>query len=90
MLFLTKYAKRPLHFFGMVGALLSGIGFLILIYLSILHFQGQTIGNRPLLTFGILFVLAGFQILFTGLLADLMLHMSEEGNRDVDTAEENF
>jgi len=90
MLFLTKYAKRPLHFFGMVGALLSGIGFLILIYLSILHFQGQTIGNRPLLTFGILFVLAGFQILFTGLLADLMLHMSEEGNRDVDTAEEIF
>jgi glycosyltransferase involved in cell wall biosynthesis len=90
MLFLTKYAKRPLHFFGMVGVFVSAVGVLILLYLSVLHFQGQTIGNRPLLTFGILFVLVGFQILFTGLLADLILHISEKNNQQVDIAEEIF
>jgi glycosyltransferase involved in cell wall biosynthesis len=90
MLFLTKYAKRPLHFFGMIGAIMSAIGVLILLYLSVLHFQGETIGNRPLLIFGILLVLAGFQILFTGLLADLILHISEKNNQQADIIEEIF
>src|SRR3989344_341967 len=50
MLFLSKYAKRPLHFFGFIGAILFGLGILISIYLSILHFLGEAIGTRPLLT----------------------------------------
>lgn len=80
MLFLTKYAKRPLHFFGMVGGVVSTIGLFILLYLTILRFEGKTIGNRPLLTFGVLLVIAGFQVLFTGFLADLILHISEKNN----------
>ena len=80
ILFLSRYAKRPLHFFGMVGGIVSTIGFFVLLYLSVLHFQGKTIGDRPLLTFGILMVIAGFQVLFTGFLADLILHVSEKNN----------
>ena len=80
ILFLTKYAKRPLHFFVTVGGILFAIGFLVLLYLSILHFMGQAIGTRPLLTFGMLLVLAGFQVVFTGFLADLILHTSEKNN----------
>jgi len=80
MLFLTKYAKRPLHFFAIIGGVLFLIGFFILLYLSILHFMGQAIGTRPLLTFGMLLVLAGFQVVFTGFLADLILHTSEKNN----------
>ena len=72
ILFLTKYAKRPLHFFGFVGGVVSAIGFFIMIYLTILHFMGQKIGDRPLLIFGMLLMLAGLQLLFTGLLADLI------------------
>lgn len=78
ILFLTKYAKRPLHFFGFIGGVLSAIGFFLLLYLSALHFMGEAIGNRPLLVFGMLLVLAGFQVLFTGFLADLILHISEK------------
>jgi glycosyltransferase involved in cell wall biosynthesis len=89
MLFITKYAKRPLHFFGMAGVLLSALGFLIILYLSILHFQGQKIGDRPLLIFGVLFILVGLQILFTGLLADLILHISEK-NKNGDVVGENL
>ena len=77
ILFLTKYAKRPLHFFGLVGGVLSVIGFLILLYLTIIHFLGHSIGTRPLLTFGMLLMLAGLQILFTGFTADLIISLSE-------------
>ncbi|PIR79695.1 MAG: glycosyltransferase [Candidatus Levybacteria bacterium CG10_big_fil_rev_8_21_14_0_10_35_13] len=80
ILFLTRYAKRPLHFFGTVGAILGAIGFIVLLYLSILHFMGEAIGTRPLLIFGMLLVLTGFQLLFTGFLADLILHISEKHN----------
>ncbi|MEK7159897.1 MAG: glycosyltransferase family 2 protein [Patescibacteria group bacterium] len=80
ILFLSRYAKRPLHFFGVAGGILALIGFFILMYLTILRFQGETIGNRPLLLFGMLLVLAGFQVLFTGFLADLILHTSQKNN----------
>lgn len=86
MLFLTKYAKRPLHFFGFIGGIASGVGVLILLYLFALRLLGEKIGTRPLLTFGMLLVLAGFQVLFTGFLADLILHISSK-NADTDSQE---
>lgn len=86
ILFLSRYAKRPLHFFGVAGGVISAIGFFVLLYLSVLRMMGETIGGRPLLTFGTLLVLAGFQVLFTGFLADLILHISykdsEKENED--------
>ncbi|MFH1833033.1 MAG: glycosyltransferase family 2 protein [Candidatus Levyibacteriota bacterium] len=76
MLFLTKYGNRPLHFFGMVGCVLLLLGVLILGYLTVIHFQGQAIGTRPLLFFGMLLILSGFQVFFSGFLADLMINKS--------------
>lgn len=76
MLFISKYGKRPLHFFGFVGGSLFGLGILIGMYLSILHFQGHSIGDRPLLFLGLLLMILGIQISFTGLIADLILHIS--------------
>ena len=78
MLFLSKYSKRPLHFFGFVGATLFGLGILISIYLSILHFQGEEIGRRPLLILGMLLIISGLQVGFTGLIADLVLNVSSK------------
>jgi glycosyltransferase involved in cell wall biosynthesis len=76
MIFLAKYSKRPLHFFGGIGMFLVFIGILILLYLVVLHFMGYSIIRRPIIFFGILFVMAGLQILFTGFLADLMINIS--------------
>lgn len=78
MLFLVKYNKRPLHFFGVLGGAFLFIGTIMLSYLSIIHMFGVSIGQRPLLIFGMLFMISGFQIFFTGFLADLMIHISEE------------
>ncbi|RJQ38222.1 glycosyltransferase [Candidatus Microgenomates bacterium] len=80
MLFLSKYSSRPLHFFGTFGMVLFFLGLVVLAYLSIIHFQGQTIGRRPLLFFGMLLVLSGFQVFFTGFLADLFINLSHKDN----------
>jgi len=76
MIFLVKYSNRPLHFFGNLGGFLISLGTVILIWLYIEHLLGHAIGRRPLLIFGVLFVISGLQIFFTGFLADLMIHLS--------------
>ena len=75
--FLIKYTKRPLHFFGRIGSALFALGFVFLMYLAFLWTQGIPIGTRPLLSFGVLLVLVGGQIVFTGLLADLIVNMNQ-------------
>jgi glycosyltransferase involved in cell wall biosynthesis len=74
--FLLKYDRKPLHFFGKIGGLafLTGLG--LCGYLSVLWFMGHTIGNRPLLTLGVLLIVIGVQILATGLIAELMVHVA--------------
>jgi glycosyltransferase involved in cell wall biosynthesis len=74
--FLIKYTRKPLHFFGRIGSLLLAIGFAVLAYLTVLWARDIPIGTRPLLTFGVLLVLVGGQIVFTGLLADLIVNMN--------------
>jgi glycosyltransferase involved in cell wall biosynthesis len=81
MFFLIRYTRRPLHFFARVGSLLSAAGLAVLTYLSVLWFQGEPIGRRPLLLFGLLLVLVGAQIVFTGLLADLIVNVSDRRQR---------
>ena len=84
MLFLSKYSKRPLHFFGFMGAILFGIGVLISLYLSALHFMGYPIGTRPLLFLGVLLIISGIQVGFTGLIADLILNVSSKSEKRAD------
>lgn len=78
MLFLTKFSKRPSHFFGFFGAILVFVGVLISLYLTILWLQGNSIGTRPLLFLGVLLIIAGMQVGFTGLIADLILNTANK------------
>lgn len=82
MIFLSRYSHKPLHFFGTFGLILliSGIG--ILSYLTILKFMGQGIGDRPILFLGLLLVISGFQVFFTGFLADLFINISYKNNKE--------
>lgn len=80
--FLTRYTRRPLHFFGKLGGALFIIGFVILSYLSLLHFMGEAIGRRPLLFLGILLIILGIQTVFTGLLADLIVNIGSKNNEE--------
>jgi glycosyltransferase involved in cell wall biosynthesis len=62
---------EPLKFFGMVGGLIFGIGFLIGLYLVYLHFTEGIIGHFGLMMMDILILSIGFQIIIFGLLADM-------------------
>jgi len=75
-LFLSGFGTRPLMVFGPPGLVLTGIGTITLLYLTALHFMGQSIGDRPLLLLGVLFVLFGLQLLSTGLLGELITSIS--------------
>ncbi len=82
MLFLSKYSNRPLHFFGTIGGVLITSGVMILSYLTIVWFQGESIGRRPLLFLGMLLVISGLQVLFTGFLADLILNIAKKNGNN--------
>ncbi|GAB6073010.1 glycosyltransferase family 2 protein [Venenivibrio stagnispumantis] len=71
--FLLDYRTKPLRIFGGIGFILSLIGFFILSYLVCIKLCfGHSIGNRPLLTFGVLFFLTGIQLISTGIVAELI------------------
>ncbi|MPZ89244.1 MAG: glycosyltransferase [Nitriliruptorales bacterium] len=75
VLFLTRFADRPLYLFGAIGAALSATGFAILAYLSVLRLVfDQGIGQRPLLQLGVLALLVGVQLIGTGFLGDVLRH----------------
>jgi hypothetical protein len=76
--FMGRYRYRPLHLFGGVGVLMGAVGFVILLYLTVMWFWGQGIGGRPLFTLGILLVVVGIQFVSLGLLSELITSQHEE------------
>ncbi len=76
IVFLGIYQRRPLHLFGGIGMAISGLGFLICAYLSVLWFMGQGIGDRPLLILGVLLIIVGVQSVSFGLIAELIARTS--------------
>jgi glycosyltransferase involved in cell wall biosynthesis len=80
--FLIKYTTRPLHFFARIGSALIVLGVACLAYLTILWSRSIPIGTRPLLTFGVLLVVIGGQTVFTGLLADLIVNVSQNKRQE--------
>lgn len=75
--FLLKYYDKPMYFFGKAGLLISFIGFLICGYLTCLWFMGESIGHRPLLVLGVLFILVGVQLVSSGLIANIIVDNAE-------------
>ncbi|MCA9428663.1 MAG: glycosyltransferase family 2 protein [Candidatus Omnitrophica bacterium] len=74
ILFLSQYSERPAHLFSGIGFVLGGLGFVISLYLSILHFaQGTISGKYPMLSLGVLLMILGAQFFFTGLIAELFV-----------------
>jgi glycosyltransferase involved in cell wall biosynthesis len=74
VLFLTTYLQYPLRLFGLVGAAFTLLGFAVCAYLAVLWFEGhRPIGDRPLLTLGVLLLITGLQFVSTGLVGEMLL-----------------
>lgn len=81
--FLTRFIKKPLHFFGNFGLISSFFGFLIISFLYIRKFVfGIIIGRNPFLFFlGLLLIIVGFQFFSIGLLGELMIRINPDESK---------
>lgn len=77
-LLLTRFAKRPLHFFGGVGMVLAAIGLVICLVLTWQWVRGATaLSERPLLILGVMLIILGVQTITTGLVGEMLIHREE-------------
>ena len=82
---ITTFSKRPLHFFGMIGLFIGLLGAAALAYLSVLWVLGSgPIGGRPLLSFGVLCVISGTQVVSLGMLGEMITY-HYHGRRDTES-----
>jgi glycosyltransferase involved in cell wall biosynthesis len=72
VMFLVRFAKKPMHLFGLAGVLLALGGFLILAYLTWGWLHGIWIGDRPIFFLGILLLVFGAQSFSLGLIGELL------------------
>ena len=71
---LTRYFKRPAHFFGGLGFLALGTGFIIGLYITYLKLiSGGIQGRMPLLIAGILLIMVGVQLVSLGLIGEMFV-----------------
>jgi glycosyltransferase involved in cell wall biosynthesis len=82
VMFTTRYIKRPLHFFGTVGALFALVGIATDMYLVVEWMLGRTaLSNRPLFLFGIALLIVGVQLISLGLLGEMIVKNGLEHQR---------
>ncbi len=70
--------EKPMIIFGFIGLLTVAIGFLIGIYIAYLRFSGDLTPGRPLITFALLLILGGIQILSFGFIAIQIVSLRRE------------
>ncbi len=81
--FVTRFGRKPMHLFGLLGSLLFFAGFLIAIYLAYAKFflAGYHMTERPLFYFGILAMILGTQLFVAGFLGELMSRCGQDRNK---------
>lgn len=82
IMFVGKFGKRPMHFFGLWGTLFFILGLFIFIYLTISKFFFDQTGltQRPLFFFAILGMIIGSQLFLAGFIGELIARNSPERN----------
>lgn len=74
VMMLTKYFKRPAHFFGGFGAIALSLGSIIGLYITYLRFAYGSIQSRlPLFIAGILLIMVGIQLISLGLIGEMFI-----------------
>lgn len=83
LLVLVKFVRKPLRFFGLIGAALFGAGFLICAALVVYKFAADAaLVDRPLLILGVLLMVLGVQVGSIGLLGEIVIFTHSRRIRD--------
>jgi hypothetical protein len=81
--FLVRFTKKPLRFFGMIGATVFGSGAFITAWLVLERlFLGHALADRPALLLSSLLIVLGLQLFAIGLLGELMIFTHARELRD--------
>lgn len=85
--FLSRFGKKPMHFFGLMGSLTFFIGFVITLWLIIEKVIAQSQGlkyravtDQPLFYLALIALLIGTQLFLTGFIGELISRNSHERN----------
>ena len=83
--FLSRFGKRPMHFFGALGALMFFIGFCFALYIGIdklfINPDGRLITERPQFYISLVTMIIGTQFFVAGFLGEIILRSREEKER---------
>ncbi len=85
--FLSKFGKKPMHFFGLVGSLMFFLGFIAVITVGSLKIYSMHSGNEyrlvtdtPYFYIALTCMILGTQLFLTGFLGELITRNSNERN----------
>ncbi len=80
--FVSKFGKRPMHFFGLYGTLFFLIGFIMIVYLIVAKFVSTefALTNRPSFYIALTTMIIGMQLFLAGFIAELISRNSSERN----------
>jgi len=83
--FLSKFGKRPMHLFGLLGTLMFVIGFLFAFYLGIdkifLNPTGRLITQKPQFYISLVTMIIGTQFFLAGFLGEIILRTKSNTKR---------
>lgn len=83
VLFLTKFALKPLRFFGLIGSVFSIFGVSILAYVIYDRIgSGKPIGDRPLFILGVVLLVLGAQVIGFGLVGEIIIFSQARNLRE--------
>lgn len=82
VMFISRFGKRPMHFFGSMGMFCFLVGFVILIYLSYMKLVmlQYNMTQRPLFFLGIVCLILGVQLFLSGFMAEMISRSSAARN----------
>lgn len=80
--FMTRFNKKPMHFFGLYGTLMFLLGFFITVYLIVskFFFDGSIV-NRPAFYIALTTMILGTQFFLTGFIAELIARSAADRNQ---------
>ena len=84
LVFVQRFGKRPMHFFGLIGSLMLLTGFCFAIYLGIdklyLETEGRLITERPEFYISLTTMILGSQFFLAGFLAELIMRSKQKAS----------
>lgn len=93
--FISKFGKRPMHFFGLFGTLMFFAGFIMILYLGIdklialnMHTGARLVADNPWFYIALTTMILGTLLFLTGFLAELIVRNS--GRRTVYTVDQRL